>query len=94
MLELNYILGSVQSFVSLPSVEYDTSFRASFYLPLGKADDTPSPALARVRSSLLQVEVPCSKLQRSFHCKELIPFPDSLATPTAVGNALAVAVHP
>jgi hypothetical protein len=50
-LELNYILGSVQSFVSLLSVEYDTSFRASFYLPFGKADDTPSPALARVRSS-------------------------------------------
>ncbi len=48
------------------------------HLPAGAGSDdlrlSASGGLAGVRSSLLQVEVPCSKLQRSFHCKELYHF--------------------
>jgi hypothetical protein len=42
------------SLVSLLSVNYVFSFRSSFCLPFGKADDTPSPALPGRRTLLWQ----------------------------------------
>jgi hypothetical protein len=36
-------------------MNYKTRIKSSFCLPDGKADDTPSPALPTVRSSLLQL---------------------------------------
>jgi hypothetical protein len=53
ILKLNCILSSIWTFVSLPAMKYDSSFGPSFCLPFGKADDIPSPALSRVRHSLL-----------------------------------------
>jgi len=55
ILRLNTIFKSIWNWVFLLSVQYDFSFRSSFYLPFGKADDTPSPSLSRTRSSSLRL---------------------------------------
>ena len=49
----------------------ETRLNTHVFLPFGKADDTASASLSRVRGSLLQVEALRSTLQRSLHCKEL-----------------------
>ena len=42
-------------FINWPQVKYDDAFFSQFCLPVGKADDTLSAVLERVRGSLLQL---------------------------------------
>jgi hypothetical protein len=48
ILKFEYIFSCGWNFASLLLVKYDSSFGSSFCLPFGKADHTPSPALARL----------------------------------------------